>query len=79
MEEVSNIFPALISMILENVDEQSLVKLKETKKAMSEIFGKARFFVLDTNKENFVKKKSEFADSGFVKTYDEDVKKSILI
>ena len=33
----SNRFPALISTILEIVDDQSSVKLKETSKAMSEI------------------------------------------
>ena len=44
MEEFSNRFPALIPMILKNVDDQSLVKFKETSREMSEFIVKDRFY-----------------------------------
>ena len=44
MEELSNRFPALIPMILKNVDDQSLVKFKETSREMSKTIFNERFY-----------------------------------
>jgi ankyrin repeat protein len=56
MEEFSNRFPALIPMILKNVDDQSLVKFKETSREMSEIIVNERFYwirILKKYNQNF--------------------------
>ena len=44
MEELSIRFPTLLTKILKNVDDQSLVKFKETSREMSEFIVKDRFY-----------------------------------
>ena len=44
MEELSNRFPTLITKILEIVDDQSLVKFKETSREMSRFIANDRFY-----------------------------------
>ena len=44
MEEVSNRFPSLVPMILENVNNESLVKFKETSREMSVFIVNERFY-----------------------------------
>jgi len=44
MEELSNRFPTLFTKILKNVDDQSLVKFKETNREMSEFIVKNKFY-----------------------------------
>ena len=46
MEELSNKFPALIPMILEKVDAESLVTFKKTSREMSELIDNERFYWL---------------------------------
>ena len=61
MEEVSNRFPSLVPMILENVNNESLVKFKETSREMSEFLINDRFYWIrilkkyDQNFEEFSK------------------------
>ena len=56
MEELSNRFPTLFTMVLENVDDESLVKFKETSRQMSKFIVKDRFYwirILKKYNENF--------------------------
>ena len=62
MEEVSNRFPSLVHMILENVDNESLVKFKETSREMSEFLINDRFYWIRILKKHG-KYFKEFADS----------------
>ena len=46
MENLRNRFPTLISMVLENVDDQSLVTFKETNREMLDFINEERFYWL---------------------------------
>ena len=62
MENLRNRFPTLISMILENVDDQSLVTFKETNREIHGSIVEERFYwirILRKHKDNFV----EFCES----------------
>ena len=57
MEELSNRFPDLVTMILENVDDESLVNVKESSREMSELIANKRFYwirILKTYYQNFL-------------------------
>ena len=57
MEELSNRFPDLVTMILENVDDESLVNVKESSKEMSELIANKRFYwirILKKYYQNFL-------------------------
>ena len=57
MEELSNRFPDLFTMILENVDDESLVNVKESSREMSELIANKRFYwirILKKYYQNFL-------------------------
>ena len=56
MEDLSNRFPSLIPMILENVDNQSLVNFKDTSRDLRDIVESERFYwirIIEKYKGNF--------------------------
>ena len=58
MEELSNRFPDLATMILENVDDKSLVNVKEASREMSGLIANERFYwirILKKYYQNFLK------------------------
>ena len=62
MENLRNRFPTLITKILENVDDESLVTFKETNRKMHGFIVEERFYwirILRIYKDNFV----EFCES----------------
>ena len=57
MEELSNRFPDLVTMILENVDDESLVNVKEANREMSGLIANTRFYwirILQKYYQNFL-------------------------
>ena len=57
MENLRDRFPSLIPMILDNVDDESLVNFKESNRGMNDFIKKERFYwirILKKYKDNFV-------------------------